>query len=112
MRCANPECLCDFLNQPGGTLWFKELEGPREQLSEVEDNGFPMRRRPMKYFWLCVACNERFVISRWTSDGIILLPRHSSVFCGNAGLADTPDPKPPARAKASDGIEITIQSMA
>lgn len=111
MRCANPECCCDFLDQPGGALWLKELELPRNQPSEDEDNGFPVRTRPMKYFWLCVACNERFVIGRWTSAGIILLPRRSKVSSETLNMASTPGSKPLKRAKAINSAEATIQAM-
>jgi hypothetical protein len=112
MNCANPECFCDFFNNAGGTLWLKELELAPEQSSESEDNGFPMRTRPMKYFWLCAACNEKFVLSQWTSEGVILLPRRSDVSFGTVKPAGAQDRKPPQLAKASSSVEGTIQAMA
>ena len=77
MHCANPDCCCDTFDLPGGSLWWMELEESRDQPIENEDNGFPICILPLKYFWLCAECSQRFVLSQWTPTGIVLVPRRN-----------------------------------
>ena len=109
MHCANPDCCCDTFDRPGGSLWLMELEASRDQPIESEDNGFPIRILPLKYFWLCIECSQRFVLSQWTPTGIVLAPRRSLVQRGTARYAESPSSKPTIRVHASAGFEAEFQ---
>ena len=109
MHCANPDCCCDTFDLPGGSLWLMELEVSRDQSIENEDNGFPIRILPLKYFWLCIECSQRFVLSQWTPTGIVLAPRRSLVQRGIARYAESPGSKPPICVHASASFEAEFQ---
>jgi hypothetical protein len=109
MLCANPDCCCDTFDQPGGSLWLMELEESRDRSIESEDNGFPIRTLPLKYFWLCVECSQRFSLSQWTPEGIVLTPRRNLVQHSVARHAESPSSKPPIRVHASDSFEAEFQ---
>lgn len=63
------------LNQPGGSLWMMELDTSSREVMAGEDNGFPVSVQPIKYFWLCIGCSEKYILHRWTPSGVVLLPR-------------------------------------
>ncbi len=97
MHCANPECRSTLFDQPGGSLWLMELEVKYDPAKANEDNGFPMRTLPAKYFWLCVDCTEIYVLCRWTLSGVVLRPRYLGVPCDPAMQRRTDASKPPIR---------------
>ena len=109
MHCANPDCCCDTFDQPGGSLWLLELDVSRGQPIDSDDNGFPICSLPMKCFWLCVECSQRFVLSRWTPAGIVLARRRSLTEHGVTGSAESPGSKPPIRIHASGSFEAEFQ---
>src|SRR5580765_1658371 len=105
MHCANPSCCCGTFDQPGGSIWLLELELSRVDPLESDDNGFPIRSIPIKYFWLCVECSQRFVVSRWTQAGIVLSPRRDFIQHDVLKTAESPDSKPPISIHASASVE-------
>lgn len=109
MHCANPECCCDTFDQPGGSLWLMELEESRDQPIESEDNGFPICTMPMKYFWLCVKCSQKLVLSRWTPAGIVLAPRYNHIQYSVARRAESPGSKSPIRFNAPASFAAEFQ---
>ncbi len=109
MLCANPECLSTLFDQPGGSLWLMELEVKHDPAKSGEDNGFPVCTLPTKYFWLCVDCTERYVLSRWTLSGVVLKPRRPGVIHGLAMRKRTEESKPPVRIYASLGLESAVE---
>jgi hypothetical protein len=109
MHCANPDCCCDTFDLPGGTLWRMELEESRTQPIENEDNGFPIRILPLKYFWLCDDCSKRFVLSQWTPTGMVLAPRCNHTQLGVETYLDSPSSMPPIRVHASASFEAEFQ---
>ena len=76
MRCTNPSCCNDSFDLRGGALRLMELDVSRDPLIESEDNGFPCRTRPARYFWLCVECSEKYSLCSWTPSGVVLVPKH------------------------------------
>jgi hypothetical protein len=52
-----------------------ELEISSREVMDGEDNGFPVFVQPIKYFWLCIGCSEKYILHRWTPSGVVLLPR-------------------------------------
>lgn len=109
MHCANSDCCCDTFDLPGGSLWRMELEEPGDQPIENEDNGFPIRIQPLKYFWLCDECSQRFALSRWTPTGIVLAPRCNIIQLSVAMYMESPSSKPPFRVHASASFEAEFQ---
>ena len=109
MHCANPDCCCDTFDLPGGSLWRMELEESCDQPIENEDNGFPIHILPLKYFWLCGECSQRFVLSRWTPNGIVLAPRCNIVQVSVSMYTESPSSKPPIRVHASASFEAEFQ---
>lgn len=109
MHCANPDCRCDTFHLPGGTLWRMELEQSSDQLIEEEDNGFPIRILPLKYFWLCVECSQRFVLSQWTPVGIVLTPRCNLNQQRTARFAESSHSWPAIGVHASASFETEFQ---
>jgi hypothetical protein len=76
MRCANAGCCNSSFDLRRGALRLMELDISRDPLIENEDNGFPCRARPAKYFWLCIECSEKYSLCRWTPSGVVLVPKH------------------------------------
>lgn len=109
MHCANLDCCCDTFDQPGGSLWLMELELSRDEAIESDDNGFPICSLPMKYFWLCVECSQRFVLSHWTAAGIVLTPKRNLIQHTVTRSAESPSSKPPIRIHASASFEAEFQ---
>ena len=108
MRCANQDCCSALFDQPGGSLWLMELETSHTELMEGEDNGFPICSVPMKYFWLCVDCSQRFVLRRWTPSGIVLMPKPSREKCKTAEHSEPAASKCPVRVHASPRLEAEL----
>lgn len=104
MLCANSDCSRDIFDQPGGSLWQMELELCWGRSFEGEDNGFPICTQPMKCFWLCVQCSQKFVLQRWTPAGIVLAPVSRLIEHRAADTADRAS-KPPVRVHASASFE-------
>ena len=38
-----------------------ELETSSREFIDSEDNGFPIPTQPVRNFWLCIDCSEKFV---------------------------------------------------
>jgi hypothetical protein len=111
MRCANPECRSDLSDQSGGSFRLMELEVSEDERIETEDNGFPVRTLPTKYFWLCVECNQKFVLSHWTPSGVVLLPRQPCTSYGTTMQAEMPTSGSPSRGHVSPRREPGHQEM-
>ena len=109
MHCANPDCCCDTFDLPGGSLWRMELEESCDQPIENEDSGFPVCTLPIKYFWLCVECSERFVLSHWTPTGIVLVHRRTVGELGVTRRRVSPSSRPHIRVHASASFEAEFQ---
>jgi hypothetical protein len=52
-----------------------ELERSWKEFINDEDNGFPTPTQPVRYFWLCIDCSEKYILHRWTPSGVVLLPK-------------------------------------
>jgi hypothetical protein len=109
MHCANSDCCCDAFDMPGGSLWLMELELSDAEPIRSDDNGFPVCSLPMRCFWLCVQCSRRFVLSRWTPAGIVLVPRRAPDQPTAAGNHEFSDFKPPISIHASASFEAEFQ---
>lgn len=105
MQCANPECCCALFDQPGGSLWLMELDVSCDELIEGDEYGFPVCTLPMKYFWLCVDCSQKFVVRRWTRSGVDLPPKPGREGYRAAPYSEPLFPKPPVRHRESARIE-------
>jgi hypothetical protein len=108
MRCANPDCRDASFDLPGGSLWLMELETSREELSQGEDDGFPICALTMKYFWLCIDCSQKYVLRRWTPSGLLLLPKPDRGPCKNAAHTGTISSKLPISIHASAHLESEL----
>lgn len=112
MRCANPDCCCDQFDQPGGSLWMMELELSSRDSVHVEDNGFPVAHEPIKYFWLCVDCSEKYILYRWTPSGIVLAPISTWGRQSSVGHAEPRASKPPIRFHAPKRLDTKLLESA
>src|SRR5271156_308317 len=99
MQCANPKCSKELLYLREGRLELLELELHFHDQALVEDEGFPLKSLPSRFFWLCGECAKTHIMKRWTTSGLVLeshavkaalcrtfsgsqsdLPDHSSTF--------------------------------
>ena len=86
-----------------------ELQVKHDPAKAVEDNGFPVRTLPAKYFWLCVDCTQRYVLSCWTLSGVVLKPMRPGVPRGPAMQMRTEASKPPIRIYAPLDLEPAVE---
>ena len=105
MLCANPECCSASFDQPGGSLWLLELELDPAHKANGDDNGFPICTMPTKYFWLCIDCSQKYVLSRWLRSGVVLKPRKPGERYAPAKQGRQAASKPFIRIHASIGLE-------
>ena len=111
-RCANPDCCRALLDQPGGSVWMMELETSSREFIDSEDNGLPIPTKPVRYFWLCIDCREKFVLHRWTPSGVVLLPKSSWDRQIPAIHAEPRGSKPQIRFHASRWLEAELMDSA
>jgi len=105
MHCANAECSRGLLDLPGGSVWLMQLEVPPDQSAPSDDPGFSMCTLPTKYFWLCADCSLRFVISRWTPSGLVLVRRQPGLRGSTIKRTEDADTSIPFSVHASSQIE-------
>jgi len=74
MLCANPQCRRDAQYFRDGSLVLVEFESGPNHRFEHEDEGFPTRSSPRKFFWLCADCASQFLLKSWTRFGVVLEP--------------------------------------
>jgi hypothetical protein len=90
MRCANPQCSKELLYLREGTLELLELESHSGNQFRPDEGGFAMRSLPSKFFWLCGECAKTLMVKRWTTSGLVLVPRNQSAAGGHPNLAVRP----------------------
>jgi hypothetical protein len=72
MQCANPQCSKELLYLREGRLELLELESHSHDQVSTDDDQFPIKSLPSRFFWLCGECMKTHVIERWTTSGLIL----------------------------------------
>lgn len=72
MQCANPQCSKDLLYLREGRLELLELELYSRDHISADDDGFPIRSLPSRFFWLCGECTKTHIMKRWTASGLVL----------------------------------------
>ena len=72
MQCANPKCSRELLYLREGRLELLELESHAHDQVLADDDGFPVKSLPSRFFWLCGACTKTHIIKRWTPSGLVL----------------------------------------
>ena len=90
MQCANPQCSRELLYLREGTLELIELESHSDRQFRPDEGGFATRSFPSKFFWLCGECAKTLILKRWTTSGLILMPRSQSAADGHPNLAVRP----------------------
>lgn len=76
LTCANQNCSAELKYLRGGRLYLLERE-PHVPAQSAVDPCQPSPHVTMRrYFWLCEACSQKFVLRRWTAVGVELIPRH------------------------------------
>jgi hypothetical protein len=89
-----------------------ELEKSSREFINGEDNGFPIPTQPVRYFWLCTDCSEKFILHRWTPSGLVLLPRSAWDRQLPALHTEPGISKPPIRFRASPRLKAELVESA
>ena len=97
MKCANPSCTNTLVYLRGGVLRLLEMEAEPHTRLHGHGDGFPVYRPSARYFWLCAECSEKFVMKRWTPDGVVLEPRRT---------VEQPVRMEPAKAAGPDPLTV------
>ena len=93
MHCANVQCSKELLYLREGALKLLELESQSDdQIIWQGDSSFAMRSVPSKYFWLCGECAETYIVKRWTTSGIVMVPRSRQTAGSHPRLGAHPVP--------------------
>ena len=66
LKCANPNCTCDFDYGQGRLFRFQQTPQQENQ---------PTNWHGMKHYWLCAACCENFTIEYHKGTGILIMER-------------------------------------
>jgi len=90
MHCANPQCSKELLYLREGTLRLLELELHSDGQFRPDDGAFAISSSPSKYFWLCGECTKTHIVKRWTTSGVVLVPRGLKTTGSDPSLADRP----------------------
>ncbi len=70
LKCANPNCDCDFDYGQGRLFRFQQTPSQEKQ---------PSHWHAMKHYWLCARCCENFTIEYHRGTGILILERLESL---------------------------------
>ena len=66
LKCANPNCTCDFDYGQGRLFRFQQTPQQENQ---------PTNWHGMKHYWLCAACCANFTIEYHKGTGILIMER-------------------------------------
>jgi len=66
MKCANPNCSCDFDYGQGRLFRFQQTPSQEKQ---------PSHWHAVKHYWLCARCCEHFTIEYQKGTGILIMER-------------------------------------
>ena len=69
---ANPQCSKELLYLREGRLELLELESHSRDQVLADDDGFPMKSLPSRFFWPCGECTKTHIIKRWTTSSLVL----------------------------------------
>ena len=97
MQCANPQCSKELLYLREGRLELLELESRSDDQSRPDDGAFAMKFLPSKFFWLCGECARTHIIKRWTTSGLVLVPRNHNTAGSHPDLAARPTTAEPTQ---------------
>jgi hypothetical protein len=73
LKCAHPECSCDF--DYGQGRLFRFLRNPRQDQQ-------PSHWHSVKHFWLCTRCCESYTIEYQQGLGVLLMQRLETLAGG------------------------------
>jgi hypothetical protein len=90
VHCANPQCSKELLYLREGTIELLELESHSDNQFRPDEGAFAMRSVPSKFFWLCGECAKTLMVKRWTTSGLVVVPRNQSTAGGRPNLAARP----------------------
>ncbi len=90
MQCANPQCSKELLYFREGRLELLELESYAEDQFRPDEGAFAIRSFPGRFFWLCGDCAKTYTVKRWTSSGLIVVPRNRNPVDSHCNPADRP----------------------
>jgi hypothetical protein len=66
LKCAHPDCLCDFDYGQGRLFRFQQTPGQEHQ---------PTNWHAVKHYWLCTRCCETYTIEYQKGVGVLLMER-------------------------------------
>ena len=66
LKCANPECFCDFDYAQGRLFRFRQTATDEKQ---------PAHWHGIKHYWLCPRCCESFTIEYQKGLGVLLMEK-------------------------------------
>ncbi len=66
LKCANPECFCDFDYAQGRLFRFRQTAADEKQ---------PAHWHGIKHYWLCPRCCESFTIEYQKGLGVLLMEK-------------------------------------
>jgi len=89
-QCANPQCSKELVYLREGTLNLFEMESHSDDQFQSDVGAFAMRSVPSKFFWLCGECTKTLIIKRWTTSGLVLVPRNRKTAGSHPNLAARP----------------------
>jgi hypothetical protein len=96
LKCAHPDCSCDFDSGRGRLFRFQQDPGQAQQ---------PSHWHSVKHFWLCTKCSENYTIGYRKGAGVVLMHRVDG-FSGLPGtqivLQSEASARPAARPRALD----------
>jgi hypothetical protein len=72
MQCANPKCSKELLYLREGRLELLEMKLHFHDQVPSDDDGFPLKSLPSRFFWLCGECAKTHIMKRWTTSGLVL----------------------------------------
>ena len=73
LKCAHPECSCDF--DYGQGRLFRFLQNPRQDQQ-------PSHWHSVKHYWLCTRCCESYTIEYHQGLGVLLMQRLETLAGG------------------------------
>jgi hypothetical protein len=86
-QCANPQCSKELLYLREGRLALLDMESHANDQPRPDDGAFAMRLLSSRLFWLCGECTKTYVVKRWTTAGLVVMPRNPTVD-NNPDLVD------------------------
>jgi hypothetical protein len=72
VQCANSQCSRELLYLREGRLALFELESHSHDQVSADDDGFPSKSLPSRFFWLCGQCTKTHIVKRWATSGVVL----------------------------------------